>query len=528
MSRLRTSAPRYRRRIFTLGMIAALVLFCIGFPIFNNRIEADLERRVPTELAEAGYPGITATFSGQDGTLRCAEPLTDPEGATEAAYDVWGVRKVTLDRLCRVNRAPTVDDGDSSGTDTASGTSADDTAESGTGTTVGAAQFATIAEAVAGDPQLSFLGTLLDESGSSNMLGNPENPPVTLFAPTDDAFDDLPADVTAQLRSDPDLLATVLAHHIVDGSVLAADLTPGALTMMDGTVSTVAIDGTAITIDDAAVVRPDVVTGNGVVHIVDRVLLPADFAADAEQQAAAVSATLAEGSITLAGVVASEVERVTLIDTATTAAGDGNVIDQLTVDPDTGLAGELTGQLASLIAPMPETLVSGVAGFDGAALYLNGVAVDEVAATNLGAIADALGVDVDLEVRPTADAEEAEELETDLNETVTANPIRFEPNSAVLTADAGTVLDDLADQVLAVGGVSITVEGHTDSDGDAAGNQVLSQQRAEAVRQALVERGVAAGSITAQGFGEQQPVLVGGVEDKEASRRVEFRIEATA
>ena len=53
MSRPRPTAPRYRRRIFLVGMSAALVLFCIGFPIYNNRIEADLERRVPAELADA-------------------------------------------------------------------------------------------------------------------------------------------------------------------------------------------------------------------------------------------------------------------------------------------------------------------------------------------------------------------------------------------------------------------------------------------------------------------------------------------
>ena len=76
-------------------------------------------------------------------------------------------------------------------------------------------------------------------------------------------------------------------------------------------------------------------------------------------------------------------------------------------------------------------------------------------------------------------------------------------------------------------GVTITVEGHTDSDGDAIANQILSQQRAEAVRAALAERGVGAATITAEGFGEDRPVLVNGVEDKDASRRVEFRIETT-
>ena len=106
--------------------------------------------------------------------------------------------------------------------------------------------------------------------------------------------------------------------------------------------------------------------------------------------------------------------------------------------------------------------------------------------------------------------------------------MRFQPGSAVLTADAEAVLDQLAAQALAFGGVTVTIEGHTDSDGDANANLSLSQQRAEAVLAGLVARGLDEGSLTAEGFGETQPVLVGGAEDKDASRRVEFRIEATA
>ena len=63
-------APRFHRRILGLGALATVVLLVIGAPFFNNRIEDDLERRVPTELAAAGFGGITATFSGQDGKLR--------------------------------------------------------------------------------------------------------------------------------------------------------------------------------------------------------------------------------------------------------------------------------------------------------------------------------------------------------------------------------------------------------------------------------------------------------------------------
>ena len=172
------------------------MLFCIGFPIYNNRIEADLERRVPAELADAGFPGVTASFSGQDGTLRCAEPLTDPEAATEAAYDVWGVRKITLDRLCRVNRAPVVNESSADdSSDGADGSVAGSTTDAAVSTTAASQQFSTLADAVASEPDLSFLGVLLQESGLTNQLADPTADPVTIFAPTDAAFDALPADV---------------------------------------------------------------------------------------------------------------------------------------------------------------------------------------------------------------------------------------------------------------------------------------------------------------------------------------------
>ena len=50
-----SSASRYQRRIFGLGALGTVLLLVIGAPIFNNRIEDDLERRVPSELAEAGF-----------------------------------------------------------------------------------------------------------------------------------------------------------------------------------------------------------------------------------------------------------------------------------------------------------------------------------------------------------------------------------------------------------------------------------------------------------------------------------------
>lgn len=529
----RLPVPRYRRRILGIGLITAGALYSIGAPIYVNRIEADLERRVPAELAEAGFDGVIAEFSGQDGTLRCAGPLADPELATDAAFAVSGVRAVTLDRSCRVNRAPLVE-GDASAADGDPGPiSAPEvlnTVAANESATSTEPAFGTVAELIATDPRLSYLSVLVSEAGLASELGDPGAEPVTMFAPTDDAFEALPADVIALLRSDPDLLVAVLARHITPVRVMSGDLFDGALTMLDDeTVDVVVADG-AITVDGANVIDRDLVAGNGIVHVVDRVIVPEgiDVGAGEVERVAPIAATLADGVVTLTGVVASEAERAKLVAAAVSGAGPDGVVDQLTVDPDRGLDSTTTTSLAGLVAAMAANLVSGESGFDGSALYSRGVYAAETGRAAMSAATEAVGVTAELTQLADTATDDAASLEAALNELVAADPVRFEPTRAVLTADAATVLDAIAARLLGVAGVRITVEGHTDSDGDPAVNLTLSQQRADAVRLALIERGLDGSTISAQGFGSERPVLVAGVEDKDASRRVEFRIETTS
>ncbi len=527
----RLPTPRYRRRILIGGLIAAGALYSFGAPVYVGRIEDDLEQRVPEDLAEAGFAGVVADFSGQDGTLLCAQPLADPESATAAAYDVWGVRAITLDRSCRVNIAPSVED-DGSGSDSAESSGAGDQsgAAEGSGTdisgTADGVAFATIADLVDTDPRFSYLSVLLTESGLADRLDDPAAEPVTLFAPTDRAFEQLPADVNAQLRSDPDLLMRVLGHHAAMGLLTVADLTTGPLTMIDDESVEIDADTEPVTVNGIPVVEADLLTGNGVVQVIDRVLVPDGIDTAPPATAAEVSATLADGVMTIVGTVASEVDRATLIDAAGFGAGTADgIVDQLSVDPASGLDGATTASLAQLVSAMPTNLVSGVSGFDGRSLYSRGMYATDAGRDAMTAVADAVGVAPELEPVPAATDEQAVALETELNDFVTANPITFRPGQAVLTSGAAAVLDEVAAQLQELTGLSIVVEGHTDSDGDPARNLTLSEQRAEAVRIALIARGLGDLRITAEGFGSEQPVLVNGVEDKDASRRVGFRVE---
>jgi OOP family OmpA-OmpF porin len=84
------------------------------------------------------------------------------------------------------------------------------------------------------------------------------------------------------------------------------------------------------------------------------------------------------------------------------------------------------------------------------------------------------------------------------------------------------VLDLVAAALRRVEGLAVTVVGHTDSSGDPATNLALSEERAEAVRAALEARGLPASMLRVVGRGGTEPVRVDGVEDVEASRRIEF------
>ncbi len=102
--------------------------------------------------------------------------------------------------------------------------------------------------------------------------------PFTVFAPTDDAFSALPAGTVESLIApeNKEKLTGILTYHVVAGTVMAGDLSDGMKAQtVNGSEITVTIADGKVKINGANVVLADVATSNGVIHVIDAVLLPA-------------------------------------------------------------------------------------------------------------------------------------------------------------------------------------------------------------------------------------------------------------
>lgn len=155
--------------------------------------------------------------------------------------------------------------------------------ESGTGeseaTESGAASAGTIVDVAAGNPDFSTLVAAVEAAGLVETLSG--EGPFTVFAPTNEAFAALPAGVLDMLLlpENQETLVQVLTYHVVPGEVTSDLVTAGDVATVEG--STIAIttdDGVKIN-GTTTVTAVDVEASNGVIHVIDAVLIPAEVAA---------------------------------------------------------------------------------------------------------------------------------------------------------------------------------------------------------------------------------------------------------
>jgi uncharacterized surface protein with fasciclin (FAS1) repeats len=120
--------------------------------------------------------------------------------------------------------------------------------------------------------QFNTLAKALTAAGLVDTLKGPG--PFTVFAPTDEAFAKIPADKLNALLADKAALTKVLTYHVVGGKVMSADVKTGAVKTVQGSPLNVVASPTGVSVNDAKVIKADIAATNGVIHVIDTVVLP--------------------------------------------------------------------------------------------------------------------------------------------------------------------------------------------------------------------------------------------------------------
>ncbi|MBC7544524.1 MAG: fasciclin domain-containing protein [Candidatus Sericytochromatia bacterium] len=131
-----------------------------------------------------------------------------------------------------------------------------------------------IVEVAQGNPNFSTLVSAIQAADLAETLKGAG--PFTVFAPTNAAFDKLPAGALQALLQDKQKLRAVLLLHVIKGKVTAAEAMKksGAVSTVQGQNVTLRTEGGKVMINNATVITPDIAASNGVIHVIDAVLLP--------------------------------------------------------------------------------------------------------------------------------------------------------------------------------------------------------------------------------------------------------------
>lgn len=138
--------------------------------------------------------------------------------------------------------------------------------------TFGIAQAADIVDTAKSAGSFNTLITAVQAAGLVDTLKGPG--PFTVFAPTDEAFASIPKDKLDALLKDKAALTKVLTYHVVPGKVMAADVKAGAVKSVEGSPLSVSMNGGKVGINNANVIKTDVLADNGVIHVIDKVVMP--------------------------------------------------------------------------------------------------------------------------------------------------------------------------------------------------------------------------------------------------------------
>ncbi len=158
----------------------------------------------------------------------------------------------------------------------------------------------TIIQTAASETNFSTLVGLLKVANLTDTLNGTAN--YTLFAPSNAAFDKIPSSALATLANNTTALKRVLLYHVVPGTLLSKDIKGnGTLTTANGLSLPYSVTSTVVTVDNASITKTDINATNGVIHVIDSVMIPPANATAAATASATASATAAGGFLGLPG-----------------------------------------------------------------------------------------------------------------------------------------------------------------------------------------------------------------------------------
>lgn len=131
-----------------------------------------------------------------------------------------------------------------------------------------------VVDVAAANSSFKTLTAALKAAGLDKTLAS--GGPYTIFAPTDEAFAALPKGAVEQLLKpeNKDLLIKVLTYHVVPGENTSSTLKPGETKTLEGASVKVSVGSSGVMVNDAKVVQPDIQASNGVIHVIDKVIMP--------------------------------------------------------------------------------------------------------------------------------------------------------------------------------------------------------------------------------------------------------------
>lgn len=129
-----------------------------------------------------------------------------------------------------------------------------------------------LASVAATNESLSTFALALEAAGLTDTFD--QQGPMTVFAPSNEAFSALPDGLMDQLMNDPETLTRILAFHVVSGDISSDQIESGAVPTAEGSTVDIQADSADITVNGASVVEADLQADNGVMHIIDEVILP--------------------------------------------------------------------------------------------------------------------------------------------------------------------------------------------------------------------------------------------------------------